>query len=337
MGNRKGSILIFSLWVLMLLSIFAVHIGLRVRERIDVVSRIETRSRLHHLAQAAVKKAIALIRSDLRKEAGQETAYGKYLKYNNPEMLSKIVLNEGIAEVSLTAPDAKQESKRYGVVDEESKININVVDRATLRRLIQLATNIDENQASFLAEAIIDWREPGRSQLQGFDSDSFYASRKHPYSAKDAAYESIDELMLVEGMNKDLFEQIKPYVTIFGNGQININTASVLVLKSLGLDEKVIDKFLSVRRGLDAMDSTVDDYIFYKTYDIASEMKKFTPLEDWEVKEIDQLNASGRIKTSSVLYDIVAHANISEAAQTLNVECVYNTKADRVEYYREKF
>ena len=84
--NKNGSILIFSLWILMILGIFAAQVGLRVAGRIQIISRVETRGRLHHIASASSKKAIALIRADLRKEGGQDSAYGKYYKYNKGDI-----------------------------------------------------------------------------------------------------------------------------------------------------------------------------------------------------------------------------------------------------------
>ena len=42
--------------------------------------------------------------------------------------------------------------------------------------------------------------------------------------------ESLDELLLVNGMTKDIFERIKDYVTVWGSGMVNINTAGREVL-----------------------------------------------------------------------------------------------------------
>ena len=53
----------------------------------------------------------------------------------------------------------------YGVVDEERKININTTSHQILKRIIQIRTSLEEEMASSLAEAIIDWREYGSKQV----------------------------------------------------------------------------------------------------------------------------------------------------------------------------
>lgn len=338
MKSKKGSILIFSLWILTLLTVFAVHIGMRVRQRIDLAKRIELRQELNHTAYGSIKKAIASLRRDLQFPESQKS-YSKAYKFNNPDLFSQIKLGRAVGQVSYEERDPFQKdiSRRYGVVDEERKLNINYVDRTTLKRLLRAVTELSEDQATAMAESIIDWRQPGESKLEGFNSDNYYLNLEHPYTAKKNFYESMDELKFIEGMTDGLYDLLKNYLTVYGNGQVNVNTASFQVLGALGWEDQVIQKFLRVRNGADGAAFTVDDYVFSRTYDIASEMKRYMELEDKEIRQIDALNGLGRIKTESNVYSIEALAKLSSSTQTLRAACVYDVKTLAVLYYRENF
>ena len=57
-----------------------------------------------------------------------------------------------------------------------------------------------------------------------------------------------EEILLVEGMDKEKFEQFKDLITVYGDGKVNINTASEGVLKALGLEEELVGIIVRYRR-----------------------------------------------------------------------------------------
>ena len=54
----------------------------------------------------------------------------------------------------------------------------------------------------------------------------------------------LDEILLVKGMNKEIYDKLINFVTIYGDGAVNINTASKEVLEALGLADSLVDKIL---------------------------------------------------------------------------------------------
>jgi len=336
--NQRGAILILALWTVVFLSVFAAKVGMRVRQRATVLARLESRSQAHYIAEAGIKKAVAALRADLKQNKGLYSAYGKYYRHNNPDKFKKIEIEDDFSEVSYFHTQQLGDSrKRYGFVDEERKININTADRWTLIRLIQQVAALDEDKAKGIAEAIIDWREIGETRATGFYSDDYYSNLQYPYKPKNMDFEVIDELLLVRGIDEDVYERLRPFVTIYGNGQVNINTASPETLLAIGLDKDLIEKIFLVRRGLDGVEDTVDDYIFYKTYDIASEMKGFVKLKLMEMKRIDYLNDAGMIKTNSFYYQIQSEGILNQKKDIATITCVYNAEEDQVEYWRENY
>jgi len=336
--NKKGSILLLSLWILTLLSLFAVHIGLRVRKRIALISKIEKKSQLHFIAESGVKRAISAILLDLERNKEVYSPYGKFYRHNNNEKFSNINIGVGINEVSYKYYDSSfdRPEKRYGFVDEERKLNVNVVPLTILKRLFEDILTIGPEEASDLAEAIVDWRLVGSSEPTGFYSDDYYANLQFPYPLKDSEYEVLDELMLVKGISKEIFHRITPFITIYGDGKINVNTASKEVLLALGMDIALVDKILLVRRGYDGIEATVDDFVFLRPHDIASDLKKYIKLDLNEIKQIDFLNSAGQIKTNSSFYFIRSKASFANGNRELIAKCVYNSAENRIEYWSEK-
>jgi len=118
------------------------------------------------------------------------------------------------------------------IEDENAKLNINKIysdgltnDKA-LSSLQKLFEYLNINPG--LALVIADYIDPDSEPREG-----------HPDSednAKNSGLWSVDELKLVNGINKEIFETISPYLTVYGDGKININTATLPVLVSLHAD-----------------------------------------------------------------------------------------------------
>ena len=114
------------------------------------------------------------------------------------------------------------------IEDENSKFNINSIiyqngetDDEQLSSLKKLFEYLNINPD--LSLVIADWIDP---DMEPRITDSEDA-------AKNTFLWSVDELRLIEGIDNKIFDRISPYITVFGDNQININTAEVPVLVSL--------------------------------------------------------------------------------------------------------
>ena len=277
-AGDKGSILVIALLALCMLSIFSVQLGYMVRQKLTLVKRLDTKDKLHLMAEAGIKKVIAeLKREDITPESFA---------------LKEACGGDIFADVHAT---------RYGLVDEERKINVNKAGIKVLRRLFQNVANLDERSATELAYCVIDWRDPDfyyqHPQYGAEDAD--YERLRSPYEAKDAEFEILDELLLVKGMNQEVFDKVKDYLTIYGEGKININTVSKEVMLALGLKEKIADKILLFRYGGDSIIGTADDNIFGQVSNIVPKLSQFTPLSASEVALLGNLVSTGAFTTNS--------------------------------------
>lgn len=333
--HNKGMVLIFSLWVLGILTILAVSVAAGIRQKIFLVARLDERSRMNYLLQAAVKKSAAYIHQQMEVSAFTYTPAVKMNLHNNTHELSQITLGHDEAETQVP-PSGNDSPTRWGVVDEESKINLNKTDQIVLTNLLIRVLALKDEDAGKLAAALLDWRQYGESEVTGFFSEDYYSNLQYPYPKKSADYEILDEMLLVKGMTKQRYDKLINYVTVYGDGAVNINTASRDVLSALGLEESLVDKILSVRRGRDGLEATADDHVFLKTFEIAVEVNAVIPLEPSEMRAIDALNARGLLTTNSYYFTIEAWGKLTSAPTLRRVRAVYSSRDDKIVYWKER-
>jgi type II secretory pathway component PulK len=83
-----------------------------------------------------------------------------------------------------------------GLVDESSKLNINTVSSLQLQTLPSMTPTA--------ADSIIDWRDADETPQPNGAESQFYEGLAEPYEAKDAPFETVEELLLVNGWSPDL-------------------------------------------------------------------------------------------------------------------------------------
>jgi type II secretory pathway component PulK len=87
---------------------------------------------------------------------------------------------------------------RYGITDEASKLNLNVATEAQLLRLI--SPHVPEGQEPLeFVQAIIDWRDADDEPKEFGAESAYYQTLVVPYRAKNAPFETVEELLLVRG------------------------------------------------------------------------------------------------------------------------------------------
>lgn len=113
--------------------------------------------------------------------------------------------------------------------DEQGRFNINSLLKngaanaervAQFRRLLHLL-EIDNPPV----DAIIDWLDSNADiTYPDGAEDNFYLALEQPYRSADRAMVDISELMLVKGVDQEMFNKLSPYITVLPEGsRMNIN------------------------------------------------------------------------------------------------------------------
>lgn len=165
------------------------------------------------------------------------------------------------------------------VVDEDSKLNVNrpatgsIYDAQKLGRALitvigqpqyePLYEGFDEagqlNDPMTVCAAILDWVDPNQqSDISACDplsetasaaapEDNYYQQLARPYERKNAAFDSLEELRMVRGVDDDFWHTFvdpdpespdKRNWTVWSGGQVNVNSATPDVIWTLACDSQ---------------------------------------------------------------------------------------------------
>lgn len=328
--TKDASILVIALWSLCLLSAFALILGDTVRQKIALVKRLDERGRLRLIAEAGVIKAIAELKNEEQKSYDSLNDGWS----DNPAAFKDTSVGGGTFSIAYDFLNERANvvEVRYGLIDEERKININYASMSILERLFKAALGMDEIQAQELAASIIDWRD-NDSELSiplGSAEDSYYRGLRYSYEAKDAPFEVLDELLLVKGMTPETFEKVKDYLTVHSSGKVNINTASKVVLLALGFSEDIADKILFFRYG----DSEPDEGgIFDTPSNIVPRLSELAPLSPSELTIVSAI-AEQNLCTASDNFMIHCIARLPNRKNDLGITCIVD-RSGKILYWNE--
>ncbi len=149
------------------------------------------------------------------------------------------------------------------ITDESGKVHINSASDVVLKNLF-LNTGLSDEEADTIVDSIMDWKDPDDlHRLHGAESD-YYQSLQNPYKAKNARFDSLEELLLVKGMTADILygnserKGIIDFMTVHARrNRININAAPLEVLMAIpGMTPELAEGVISSRQTVAAAGAT---------------------------------------------------------------------------------
>ena len=199
-GRARGSVLIIVMWIAFGLVSIALYFGHSML--------FEYRAAEENAAGVAADEAIegaarylgyVLTNTTTIIQPGQTTATEAYRCEAVP------VGDAGFWLIGRADSTERRDVPFYKLVDEASKLNLNT---ATLDMLQMLPRMTPE-----LAAAIVDWRDADDTVTTGGAESETYGRRNPPYLCKNAKFDTLEELHLVAGADREI---------LFGN-DINLN------------------------------------------------------------------------------------------------------------------
>jgi len=284
LNPEKGSILIGVLWSLFFMASLALAINSLISPQLILAARLRDRVMLHHIAEAGLKRAIIEIRAD---ETEDYDVFSDPWSINE-DAFKEIQLADGRYFSVKSAVAGDEGEMHYGLIDEERKININAATVEVLNEFFKIVGETSSQEAEDIADSIIDWRDEDDEPGDNGAESPYYESLSPRYTCKNAPFDVLVELLLIKEMTQEIFEKVEDYLTVYGNGKVNLNTADVLVLQSLGMRESLAKKVITFREGDDGRIGTEDDNAFESTQNAGSLLSSKTGLS---VEEIDEFNA----------------------------------------------
>lgn len=215
-SRQRGIALMLVMWVLTLLTVMAVSLTTAQRTEVALTDNHVAAARFRALADAAIAyTALSFMVQPADAETEDEEA--------------AIWLPNGAPQPWRFADTALQ----IAVFNELSRIDLNQAEPDVLKALL-VALDVQEDEASELAAAIIDWRdEDDLAQLNGAE-DGEYKQAGLAFGAKDAPFIAVEELRQVLGMTAAIYQRLAPEVTVEdGGGMLAEEFASPAVLAAV--------------------------------------------------------------------------------------------------------
>ncbi|MDP8266519.1 MAG: type II secretion system protein GspK [Candidatus Aceula meridiana] len=290
--DNSGIIMIVTLWILIILSVLAVGLGRRTSLDLALTKYSIARAKAMSLAWGALTYSMNEIRKDSEDDDAEkfDSFYqcGFYLPEESSaeEIFENRPLGDGFFDVRYKIEQGKGADRIcYGFEDEERRLNLNSIYSGNYKVLYHLIVllGFDEATALTISCSVVDWHDDDSivTEAPHGAEDDYYVALIKPYRCKNTTFETIEELLLVKGVTKEIFDSLKDYVTVFPlearDLKVNINTVKEDILKAIfrataernpGAEELDADsltqKIVSYRLGEDAMACTADDRIIEK-------------------------------------------------------------------------
>jgi general secretion pathway protein K len=232
-SRPRGFALIAVLLVLAMLGVLGAEFAYSMRLEATSVRAYKDTLTGAHLAEAAVEQAIREIAGDVMHAVLADD--GNLTFYNRARLelkrLPRTNVPLGTGQFS------------YRITDEEARLNLNASPPDRVERLLQ-ALGLDKSERDVINDSLQDWRDPNdEHRLNGAESEDYYLKLPLPYRAKNANLDSISELLQIKGVTPAIYHGTagKPglaaYVTVKSPGQVNLNTASCVVLRALNTSD----------------------------------------------------------------------------------------------------
>jgi general secretion pathway protein K len=228
LADRRGFALIAALWLMVAIMAVGLGFGLRARlHHLAAANAVET-TRARRVADAGLADCHSRL-AQLLDAPGLE---GRSAPVTDPwapalvQPIDTVALATGRAVVSLRDPDAR--------------LHLNRASEADLRRLF-IALRIDAGLADRLAQRIMDWRDPDDLRRPRGAERSDYLEAGAPIVPANGPFARLGELRDVLGMTPEVYDSIRPYLTLDGTGLVNFVTATRPVLLALpGMGEQAV-------------------------------------------------------------------------------------------------
>ena len=192
---RRGSVLIVAMIVTMTLSATVLVLCRTVRVESMASANRAASMQADAIARGAEQYVLAVIATE-----------GQNALSLSEDQFAAVPVGEGY--FWLLRPNYDDDSLPvFGLVDEASKFDINYDDdispqyseEAHIQRLMLLPGMTED-----VAAAIMDWQDGNQDPSSSGAEDEYYATLPEPYTAKNDRFESVEELLLVRGMTRQM-------------------------------------------------------------------------------------------------------------------------------------
>jgi len=287
--TERGTALVLTLLIIITLTGLTLGFSSESGVELTLAGYMRDSTRAYQLARSGVNIALELMARD--QEFEMDTFNENWRQFGS------IPQAESVAEEGV--------SFHGGMVDENSKININLLRNskgeidekreAQMRRLFR-ALGVNEERLN----PVLDWLDADDIERQDGAEEYFYQNLEEPYECANGPFLTVGQVLLVRGMREieafgdNRSKKLMDYLTIYSDGKINVNKAPKEVLESLGEN---MDSALA---------SAIVDYRKEEAFESIDDLRKVPGMQNEVLAEI---NPWITVKSASFSIDVQVNCN----------------------------
>jgi general secretion pathway protein K len=300
-NRRNGFVIVVVLCVVILMMAMVLGFNRRAQMTLRAAESFTNSRQARACALAGLNLAIAAVKNNpgASAETSSDTMLERPINFELDDVPCTVTLTEETGKININALKTPNGSENRAAIDQ-------------LLRLIELLNQRrPENPITYdIVSSIIDWTDADehvtclplvKNHNLGAESD-YYTALSPPYKPANAPFDSIDQLLLVKGVTPEVFEMLKPCLTVYGDGQININTAPAPVLESMSEKmDTALAKLIIERRNV-------------KPFQNVEELRTLPAMTD----EIYQaIGRTATVRPTTPCYQVISRATAGRASVTI--------------------
>ncbi|NIR44006.1 MAG: general secretion pathway protein GspK [Gemmatimonadetes bacterium] len=217
-AERRGVALMLVLWLIVVVGAVAASVVTLSRRTTDQVATIRSRTVARYAAESGVAAASVQLERMYREARTPEERATVFARF-------QARLDRAGAQALGTA--------RYqlAAADLNARIDLNRSDRAMLLGLF--AHFFGPREAERLAEALRDWTDSDEVPSPYGGEAPEYLQAGSPFYPPNRPLLRLDELTRILGFTDSIADVLAPYITIHGDGRVNVNSAPFPVLAAV--------------------------------------------------------------------------------------------------------
>ncbi|MEK6684055.1 MAG: hypothetical protein AABY46_05280 [Nitrospirota bacterium] len=214
--KQKGSATLLTLFVSAMLITVGIGFNGMVKEHLKAAEDLKVKTEAMLRARSALDTLTYLLLS------GKKTSR-EYLLQANERLLDlpRIPLNGD--------PVTVEGEVKISLQDSHGLLSLTSLNESAVKRLIEQVSG--ENAGGIMA-GYLDWTDRDRLIRVNGAEESYYHSVGFPYEPRNYPIQYKEEMALIKGMTKELYQKIEPSITLLPSLGFNPNTASEAVLRA---------------------------------------------------------------------------------------------------------
>lgn len=234
-GREGGFALLSVLVIIAIITPLVVNQSYKTRVQITGSGYLADKIKSREIAKSGLEAAILALKKDDKDYDSYLDEWGQF------------------AELSAFSSTFFEEGSFSGTItDEEGKLNINLLE--SNEKSEQLTRLFEEMQIDTdILAGVLDWiDDDSEAELMGAE-DYYYKALENPYNCKDGSMDNIYELRLIKGMTDEVFlgkgeeNGLGEFISVYGDKQVNINTAPYEVLRALDMTPALAGEIIAYR------------------------------------------------------------------------------------------